>query len=112
MQALTDKIRAALIKSGKVQFHDKLQREIISKEYEYQTESGNVTKETAKVKGSQIGSDYMLSGNFTSNVQEVGAKKVVYYKLTLNATEIKTGLILWTDEKELKKLFKKRSYAM
>ena len=112
MQSLTDKVRTALIKSGKVQFHDKQQRDTISKEYEYQTQSGNVSKETAKSKGYQIGADYMLSGNFSSNVQEVGAKKVVYYKLTLNATEIKTGLIVWTDEKEVKKLFKKRSYAM
>jgi len=112
MQSLTDKIRTALIKSGKVQFHDKLQRGTLSKEYEYQTQSGNVTKETAKAKGYQIGSDYMLSGDFSSNVQEVGAKKVIYYKLTLNATDIKTGLIVWTDDKEIKKLYKKRSYAM
>jgi len=112
MQSLTDKVRTALIKSGKVQFHDKQQRDVMTKEYEYQTQSGNVSKETAKGKGYQVGSDYMLSGDFSSNVQEVGAKKVVYYKLTLNATDIKTGLIVWTDEKEVKKLFKKRSYAM
>lgn len=112
MQSLTDKIRTALIKSGKVQFHDKQQRGTLTEEYKYQTESGNVTKDTAKAKGYQIGSDYMLSGDFSSNVQEVGAKKVIYYKLTLNATDIRTGLIVWTDEKEIKKLYKKRSYAM
>jgi len=112
MQSLTDKIRTALIKSGKVQFHDKLQRETLSKEYAYQTESGNVNKETAKGKGHQIGADYIMTGDFSSNVQELGGKKVVYYKLTLNATDIKTGLITWTEEKEIKKLFKKRSYAL
>ncbi len=112
MQSLTDKIRTALIKSGKVQFHDKLQRGTLSEEYQYQAESGNVAKDTAKSKGYQVGSDYMLSGDFSSNVQEVGAKKVIYYKLTLNATDIRTGLIVWTDEKEIKKLYKKRSYAM
>ena len=44
--------------------------------------------------------------------KELGAKKVIYYKLTVKATDIKTGIITWTDEKEIKKLFKKRSYAM
>ena len=112
MQSLTDKIRTALIKSGKVQFHDKGERDTLSEEYEYQNKSGNVSKETAKARGYQIGSDYMLSGDFSSNVQELGAKKVIYYKLTVKATDIKTGIITWTDEKEIKKLFKKRSYAM
>jgi len=112
MQSLTDKIRTALIKSGKVQFHDKGERDTLSEEYEYQNKSGNVSKETAKERGHQIGSDYMISGDFSSNVQELGEKKVIYYKLTLKATDIKTGIITWTDEKEIKKLFKKRSYAM
>ncbi|MFH1222706.1 MAG: penicillin-binding protein activator LpoB [Pseudomonadota bacterium] len=112
MQSLTDKIRTALIKSGKVQFHDKLQRKTLSDEYSYQTESGNVNKETAKGKGHQVGADYILAGDFASNVQELGGKKVIYYKLTLNATDIKTGLITWTEEKAIKKLFKKRSYAL
>jgi len=112
MQSLTDKIRTALIKSGKVQFHDKGERETLSEEYEYQNKSGNVSKETAKEKGHQIGSDYIIGGDFSSNIQELGAKKVIYYKLTLKVTDIKTGIITWTDEKEIKKLFKKRSYAM
>ncbi|MEI6079395.1 MAG: penicillin-binding protein activator LpoB [bacterium] len=112
MQSLTDKIRAALIKTGKVAFHNKQERGNLTEEYEYQTNSGNVEQSTAKKKGSQIGSDYMLTGNFTSIVQEVGAKKVIYYKLTLNVTDIKTGLISWSDEKEVKKLYKKRSVSM
>lgn len=112
MQALTDKVRAALIKTGKVAFHDKQQRGTLSEEYEYQNNSGNVSKETAKKKGNQVGSDYIMTGNFTSIVQEVGDKKVVFYKLTLNLTNIKTGLISWSDEKEIKKLYKKRSVSM
>jgi penicillin-binding protein activator len=112
MQSLTDKVRAALIKTGKAAFHDKKQRGTLIEEYEYQTKSGNVDQKTAKKRGFQIGSDYLLSGNFTSIVQEVGAKKVVYYKLTLNATNITTGIISWSDEKEIKKLYKKRSVSM
>ncbi|MCX6112293.1 MAG: penicillin-binding protein activator LpoB [Proteobacteria bacterium] len=112
MQSLTDKIRAALIKTGKVAFHNKQERGTLSAEYEYQTNSGNVSKETAKKRGFQIGSDYILTGNFTSIVQEVGDKEVIYYKLTLNSTNITTGIISWSDEKEVKKLYKKRSISM
>jgi penicillin-binding protein activator len=112
MDSLTDKIKTALIKTGKVAFHDKQQRSVLSEEYDYQTKSGNVEKSTAKQKGSQVGSDYVMSGNFSSIIQEVGNKKVVYYKLNLKATDIKTGLISWSDEKEIKKLYKKRSVSL
>jgi len=112
MDSLTDKIRTALIKTGKVVFHDKKQRGVLTEEYEYQTKSGNVDQRTAKEKGHQIGSDFILSGDFSSIVQEVGNKKVMYYKLTLNATDIKTGLISWSEEKEVKKLYKKRSVSL
>jgi uncharacterized protein (TIGR02722 family) len=112
MKSLTDKIRTALIKTGKVRFHNKLQRKTMSDEYEYQTHSGNVNLATAKRRGKQIGSDLFISGDFTSHVQELGKKKVIYYKLTLNLTDLSTGLIVWSDEKEIKKLFKKRSYSM
>jgi uncharacterized protein (TIGR02722 family) len=98
MDSLTDKIKTALIKTGKVAFHDKQQRSVLTEEYEYQTKSGNVDQTTAKQKGSQIGSDYVMSGNFSSIIQEVGNKKVIYYKLNLKATDIKTGLISWSDE--------------
>ena len=112
MKSLTDKIRTALINSGKVAFHDKDERSTLSEEYDYQTKSGNVNQSTAKERGHQIASDYIIGGDFSSNVQELGGKKVIYYKLTLKATDIKTGLISWTAEQEIKKLFKKRSYAL
>ncbi|MBN1114513.1 MAG: penicillin-binding protein activator LpoB [Oligoflexia bacterium] len=112
MDSLTDKIRTALIKTGKVLFHDKGERKRMSDEYEYQNRSGNVDPSTSKPRGYQVGADYFMSGDFASHVQELGKKKVIYYKLTLKVTDIKTGLIVWTDEKEIKKLYKKRSYSM
>ena len=111
MKSLTDKIRTSLLKTGKVQFHNKTQRGTMSGEYEYQTHSGNVNQSTAKRKGFQVGADYMLSGDFSSHVQELGNRKAVYYKLTLNLTDISTGLIVWSDDKDIKKLFKKRTFT-
>lgn len=111
MRSLTDKIRTAMLKTGKVQFSNKEERKTLSGEYEYQKESGNVNQASAKMKGFQVGSDYILSGDFSSHVQELGNKKVIYYKLTLNLTDISTNLIVWSDENEIKKLFKKRTYT-
>lgn len=112
MKSLTDKIRTALIKSGKVAFHNKEERKTVSEEYDYQTSSGNVDQAKAINRGKQVGAEYIISGDFASNVQELGGRKVVYYKLTLNMTDLKSNLIRWSDEKEIKKLFKKQSYAM
>jgi PBP1b-binding outer membrane lipoprotein LpoB len=45
-------------------------------------------------------------------VQQVGKDETIYYKLTMNMTNLKTGLIQWTDHKEMRKLFKKQHVGM
>jgi len=108
MKSMTDKIRTALIKSGKFRFTEKESREEIAGETEYQNESGYVDASTARKKGRQIGAQYFLTGEITDRVQEVGNKKYVYYKATFNLVNIDTGIIDWTDEKEIRKFYKKR----
>lgn len=109
MKSMTDKIRVALVKSGKFRFTEKENREEIAGELEYQGESGYVDAETAKKKGRQIGADYFLTGEITDRVQEVGGKKYVYYKTTFNLVNIDSGILDWTDEKEIRKYYQKRS---
>ena len=106
--SMTDKIRTALIKTGKVRFVNKEERGTISDEYDYNA-SGNVNEVTAKKKGKQIGADYILSGGLATNIQQVGNDKFVYYKLTMNMTNLDTSTIDCTEEKEVRKKFKKRS---
>ncbi|NBX77188.1 MAG: penicillin-binding protein activator LpoB [Proteobacteria bacterium] len=108
MKSMTDKIRTALIKSGKLRFTEKESREEIAGETEYQAESGYVDASTARKKGRQIGAKYFLTGEITDRIQEVGNKKYVYYKATFNLVNIDTGIIDWTDEKEIRKFYKKR----
>lgn len=107
MVALTDKIRTALIKSGKVAFADKEKRGVLDEEYRY-NESGYVSGPTQKKKGSQIGADYILAGAMATNIQEVGKEKLIYYKLTMNMTNVDTSLIDCTEEREIRKKFEKR----
>ena len=109
--AMTDMIRTALIKSGKVRFVNKEERDTVSEEYDYNA-SGAVAGATQKRKGSQIGADYILSGAIATNIQEVGSDKFVYYKLTINMTNLSTTTIDCTEEKQVRKKFRKQSISM
>jgi uncharacterized protein (TIGR02722 family) len=108
MQALYDQVKTALIQSGRFTFVDESARPEIAKEYEYQG-SGYVDPSQAKRPGKQTAPEYFLKGRITSIVQQVGNDKVVYYKASFRLSDIETAEIVWTDEKEITKHFKKRS---
>ncbi len=106
-QSVTDMFQVELQRTGKVQFVDKAAREDIAEEYDYQ-DSGMVERESKKGKGGQVGADFIMNGRLDSIVQEAGKDKTIYYKLTMNLTNLKTGLIQWTDHKQIRKEFKKK----
>lgn len=110
-QSIMDMVRVDISKTGKVSFIDKEARQDISEEYNYQN-SGMVNNETKKGPGGQIGADYIVNGRLDSIVKEVGKDKTVYYKLTLNMTNLKTGEIAWTDQKQIRKAYKKKSVGL
>lgn len=110
-QSVMDMVRVELTNRGKVSFIDKEAREDIAEEYNYQN-SGAVSEETKKGPGGQIGADFILGGRLDSIVQEVGKEKTIYYKLTLNLTNLKTSVIVWTNHKQMRKMFKKKSVGL
>lgn len=110
-QSIMDMVRVELMKSGKVSFVDKEARQDITEEYNYQG-SGVVSGETKKGPGGQVGSDFIINGRLDSIVQEVGKDKSVYYKMTLNLTNLKTSIITWTDYKQIRKVFKKKTIGL
>ena len=110
-ESLTDKIRTSLIKSKKVRFVNKIQRDVLEEEYKH-NESGNVSETTQKKRGKQTGSDYMMSGSLATNVQQVGNDKFIYYKLTMNLTNVEASTIDCTEEREIRKKYRKRSVGL
>lgn len=110
-QSIMDMVRVELMKSGKVGFIDKEARQDIADEYNYQN-SGMVSQDTKKGPGGQVGADFMINGRLDSIVQEVGKDKSVYYKLTLNLTNIKSSMITWSDQKQIRKTFKKKTIGL
>ena len=106
MEGLTNKIATALMRTGKVRFVNKRLRDGLMQEYEY-NRSGVIDPSTAKHPGSQIAPDYILSGIFSSIEMPRGKEKSIYYRLTMQLTDVLTNLIVWQDEKEIKKLLRK-----
>lgn len=110
-QSIMDMVRVELSKTGKVAFIDREARGDISDEYDYQ-QSGKVERGSAKGPGKQKGADFIVNGRIDSIVQEVGKEKTVYYKITLNLTDLSTSIIEWTDHKQIRKAFKKRTIGL
>lgn len=110
-QSIMDMVRVELMRTGRVSFIDREARQDVSDEYNYQN-SGMVSEETRKGPGGQVGADFIINGRLDSIVQEVGKDKTVYYKLTLNMTNLKTTMIAWSDYKQIRKIFRKKSIGL
>lgn len=108
--SIMDMVRVELSRGGRVAFVDKQARGDIAQEYEYQKD--NMSRETKKSKGGQTGADFIINGRLDTIVQEAGRDKTVYYKLTLNMTNLKTAIIVWTDYKQIRKVYKKRRVSL
>ncbi|WP_224365323.1 penicillin-binding protein activator LpoB [Hyalangium versicolor] len=108
MRSLGDKIQTALAQTGRFALVDQQARWDIAEEYEYQ-QSGYVNPNEAKAPGQQVSVDFIMTGDLASIIQEVGRDKLVYYKMTAKLNNVRTGLIEWTDEKQIRKKFEKRS---
>lgn len=110
-QSVMDMVKVELARTGDVQFVDKEARGDVAAEYEYQ-QSGMVDKSTAKNRGKQIGADYIINGRLDSIVKEVGRDKTVYYKVTLNLTNLSTNITVWQDQDQIRKKFEKRRISL
>ena len=103
-KGLTDKIRTTLFNEGKAQFVNEARREDLLKEQGFQ--AANATADTQVSIGKQLGAKFMVSGSLMEMTQEspkqvrVSKQKLNYYKLTVEVTDLQTGLLAWTTEKE------------
>ncbi|MBI5542355.1 MAG: penicillin-binding protein activator LpoB [Deltaproteobacteria bacterium] len=101
---LAERIQVALVKSGRFELFDERTRMAMAQEYEYQ-QSGYVNPQQAKGPGTQIAADYILTGSLAAIVQASGGDKMTYYKMSMSASELATGIVRWADDKEIRKKF-------
>jgi hypothetical protein len=110
-ESITDSIRTKLIRSGKVRFIDRTTDEAAIEELTIQQESGLVDPKTAIDFGQQIGAEFLLTANFSEIRQKQGSVTDTYYKFTMNLKNLKTGILEWSDEKEIRKTFKRSTFG-
>ena len=107
--SITDSIQSKLLQSGKFRFVDMTAVKQVKDQLNYQQTSGMVDDQKAVAVGRQVGAQFMLYGNLSSIIKRDGSTKDVYYKFTLKLTNIETGILEWSSEKEIRKT-KSRSW--
>lgn len=98
-ESVTDSIRTKLIRSRKFSFQDRTTEGALQEELAYQ----QTAAKDAVASGQQDAPQYMLTANLSEIEQNQGRLKDVYYKFTMNLRDLKSGRIIWADEKEIRK---------
>ena len=98
-ESVTDSIRTKLIRSRKFSFQDRTTEAALQEELAYQQGAAK----DAVASGQQDAPHYMLTSNLSEIEQEQGRLKDVYYKFTMNLRDLKSGRLIWADEKEIRK---------
>lgn len=102
-ESITDTISTRLLQSGKYRFIDMTKAEAVRQQLKFQNADELVNPAMAIRFGQMLGAEYMIYGNFSNISKKDGSTRDVYYKFTLKMMDLKTGLIEWQDEKEIRK---------
>ncbi len=105
-QAITDSIRTKLLRSGKFRFTDRSSDAETIKEIKDQQESGLNDQNNAVQFGQQASAEFLLVSNITEIKQKGDGVIDVYYKVTMSLKNLKTGILEWSDEQEIRKVEK------
>ena len=91
----TQKVR--LVQAGKKR------EELRAEKADQQT---NASASTMKKFGLEVGADYILQGSINSIVDDFKKKRVVYYQVNLELTDIQTNEVVWIGDKKIAKYVK------
>lgn len=100
---ITDKILVQLQKNG-VRYvieGEGMQNQV--DELRRQNQSGLYDKSKSVKMGKMQGAKYRLDGSVSSIIKRTSDLKDAYYKINLRLIEIETGIVEWSDEKEIRK---------
>ena len=104
---LANTVQTKLIKSDIFQFTDMNQIKDIKEQAGYQNDSGMVDHNTAIKLGKQVGAKYMLYGAF-QDIDQTGKKgfsnvRSKAYVITLKMIDLETGIVIWQENKQIRK---------
>ena len=72
-----------------------------------QNQSGLYKKSKTAKMGNMQGAKYRIDGSVSSIVKRNSSMKDVYYKINMRLIEIESGIVEWSDEKEIRKSAKR-----
>lgn len=102
-KAITDTIRAKMLKSGLVRFAVDTSAMQNQTDELIRQNSGLYKKSKSKKLGQMEGADFRVEGTIASIVKRADDVKDVYYKFSLQLIDNESGVIEWADEKEIRK---------
>ena len=110
-QALADTMRTDMLQSGKIQFVNQTRRDDMMREQNFQ--AANATKDTQVAIGKQLGARYMLTGSLVEikktspREARVSKQEEIFLQLTVELTDLQTGLLVWTKQAERARTIRK-----
>lgn len=104
-ETFVNDVEQSFIKTGKVRLvqSGKKREALRAEKADQQT---NASQSTLKKFGLENGADYMLTGSINSIVDAYKRKKVVYYQINLELTNILTNEVVWIGDKKIAKYVK------
>lgn len=72
---------------------------------------GNVTAETLKKFGRELGADYVIMGTISQIIDEAEGQKVSFYQTDLELINAETNEKVWIGDKKIKKFIGKGKYS-
>ncbi len=104
MQSITDSVRTRLIRSRLFRFVDRSTAGADIAIMDEQAQLGLTDPRKAVRPGQQTAAQMYLTGSLTDIVNRVGNRSDHYYKFNMILKDLRTGEIVWTDEKEIRKV--------
>lgn len=110
---LSNTVQTQIIKSGLFQVTDMSQIKNVREQLGYQANSGMVDQSTATKIGQYIGARYMVYGSIQDidNTNVDGDKRSKFFLATLKMMDLKTGLVVWQDDKQIRKSQTKSTFG-
>jgi uncharacterized protein (TIGR02722 family) len=114
-EAISDRVRTALVQSGKFRLAPTPQgQEELAEQVRFQQGSGRVDPSQAAAFGKQIGADAVLVGNLRSiektkdrSLADPERRDDVFYQFTMELVNVETGEVIWSELKDIRKTRKK-----
>ena len=103
MKSITDSVRMRLIRSRQFRFVDRSTSGADIAIMDEQQQLGLTDPRKAIRGGQQSAAQMYLTGELTEMSQKVGRVVDRYYKFSMILKDLRSGEIVWTDEKEIQK---------